>query len=264
MIKNFTVLLLLSLASNPIMAQSPYDKLSLQYTGGTYENETFHYRLMAPKTIEPGRKYPLVLFLHGAGERGDDNEAQLKYLPTEMAEAGHRDSFPCFVLAPQCRKDQKWVDVDWSKHETTDQPEEPSDQMKTAMAMLQKTIDENPIDETRIYLTGLSMGGYGSWDLASRHPEWFAGAIIVCGGGDEKQAAKLTKLPIWVFHGDADKAVPVERSRKMVKALQAAGGELIKYSELPGVEHNSWSYAYSDEAGAIKWLFEQKRADAKK
>ncbi|GAA4470193.1 alpha/beta hydrolase-fold protein [Novipirellula rosea] len=252
--------LFLSLACNFLMADQPFDELSIQYTGGSYDNETFEYRLMKPETIEPGKKYPLVLFLHGAGERGDDNTSQLKYFPTEMAGEANRKAFPCFVLAPQCRNEKKWVDVDWSDHEATAMPESPSDQMQAAIRMLERTIAEKPIDTSRVYLTGLSMGGYGSWDLTARHPEWFAAAIIVCGGGDDTQASKLVGLPIWVFHGDADSAVPVQRSRKMVAAIKDAGGKKIKYTELPGVDHNSWDHAYSQDAGAIKWMFEQAKA----
>ena len=252
--------LFLSLACNFLMADQPFDELSIQYTGGSYDNETFEYRLMKPETIEPGKKYPLVLFLHGAGERGDDNTSQLKYFPTEMAGEANRKAFPCFVLAPQCRNEKKWVDVDWSDHEATAMPESPSDQMQAAIQMLERTIAENPIDTSRVYLTGLSMGGYGSWDLTARHPKWFAAAIIVCGGGDDTQASKLVGLPIWVFHGDADSAVPVQRSRKMVAAIKDAGGKKIKYTELPGVDHNSWDHAYSQDAGAIKWMFEQAKA----
>ncbi len=252
--------LFLTLACNFLMAEEPYEELSIQYSGGDYQDEMFRYRLMKPETIEQGKSYPLVLFLHGAGERGDDNAAQLAYLPREMASETNRKAFPCFVLAPQCRKGKKWVDVDWSDASAAAMPESPSHMMNTAIKMMKRTIDENPVDTSRVYVTGLSMGGYGSWDLAARHPEWFAAAIIVCGGGDDKQAAKLAELPIWVFHGDADKGVPVERSRNMVAAIKDAGGKKIKYSELPGVGHNSWNHAYSEESGAIPWMFDQKRA----
>ena len=114
-----------------------------------------------------------------------------------------------------------------------------------------------PIDPGRIYLTGLSMGGYGAWELAARIPERFAAVAPICGGGDEAQAAKLVGLPIWCFHGADDKVVPVERSRSMVAAIKAAGGE-PKFSELPGVGHDSWTPAYRDGA-LLGWLFQQRR-----
>ncbi|QDV11591.1 esterase [Rosistilla oblonga] len=251
----------LLIACNPIMADEPYQAGSIALPGSPDQNNSqpFGYRLMKPRNIEPGKKYPLVLFLHGAGERGDDNLRQLKFLPESLATSANRDRFPCFVLAPQCPTGQQWVDVPWGDLKSTPMPEQPSRPMQGAIEVLQKTLKEQPIDRSRVYLTGLSMGGYGSWDLASRHPEWFAGAIIVCGGGDEQQAAQLKQLPIQVFHGGADTVVPTQRSRSMVAAIQDAGGTQIEYTELPGVGHNSWSHAYSDAAGALEWLFKQSR-----
>lgn len=222
------------------------------------KDETFKYRLLKPAKVEASKKYPLVLFLHGAGERGDDNKAQLKYGPTWLAEDKNREKYPCYVLAPQCHTGKKWAEVDWSAATSTPMAPEPGSQMKAVLAALDDTIKKEQVDESRLYLTGLSMGGYGSWDLAARQPERFAAVVPICGGGDEKQAAKLTKLPIWVWHGDADKAVKVERSRQMVAAIKAAGGS-PKYSELPGVGHDSWTAAYNGPENCLSWLFEQQK-----
>ena len=182
----------------------------------------FKYRLLKPATVEPGKQYPLVLFLHGAGERGSDNELQLAYLPTWLAEEENRRRHPCFVVAPQCRADHKWVEIDWSDKSSLPQRPEPTVDMAAAVAALDAVVQTEPVDSGRVYLTGISMGGYGSWDLAARMPERFAAVIPVCGGGDETTAPKLKALPIWCFHGDADRAVPVERSRTMVEAVKAA------------------------------------------
>jgi predicted peptidase len=217
----------------------------------------FAYRLLGPKSITPGTRYPLVIFLHGAGERGNDNLSQLKYFPTWMAEQSARQAHPCFVLAPQCRDEQKWVDVDWSKIESTPQSPTPTVDMLAVIAALEDTLQREPIDPARIYLTGLSMGGYGSWDLAARMPDRFAAVLPICGGGDEATAAKIKDLPIWCFHGDSDTAVSVERSRTMIEALRAAGGA-PKYSELAGVGHDSWTPAYRDP-DVLAWIFAQKK-----
>ena len=214
----------------------------------------FRSQLLAPPAIEPGRRYPLVVFLHGAGERGRDNEKQLKYLPTWMAEPALRERHPCFLLAPQCREDERWVDISWADKKSTPQGP-PTTDMLAVIAALNAVITAEPVDPGRIYLTGLSMGGYGSWDLAARQPERFAALLPICGGGDEATAPRLAKLPIWCFHGDADKVVPVERSRTMIAAVRAAGGD-PKYSELPGVGHDSWTPAYRDPA-VLDWLFAQ-------
>ena len=214
----------------------------------------FRSQLLAPPAIEPGRRYPLVVFLHGAGERGRDNEKQLKYLPTWMAEPALRERHPCFLLAPQCREDERWVDISWADKKSTPQGP-PTTDVLSVIAALNAVIAAEPVDPGRIYLTGLSMGGYGSWDLAARQPERFAAILPICGGGDEATAPRLAKLPIWCFHGDADKVVPVERSRTMIAAVRAAGGD-PKYSELPGVGHDSWTPAYRDPA-VLDWLFAQ-------
>lgn len=221
----------------------------------------FAYRLLAPASITPGNRYPLVIFLHGAGERGHDNLSQLKYLPTWMADENARKAFPCFVLAPQCRDEEKWADVNWSDLKSTPHAPTPTVDMMAVIAALEETLAREPVDPTRIYLTGLSMGGYGSWDLAARMPERFAAVIPICGGGDETTAAKIKDLPIWCFHGDADSAVPVERSQTMIEALRAAGGT-PKYSELAGVGHDSWTPAYRDP-DVLAWLFAQKKPPAK-
>ncbi|HTU24895.1 MAG TPA: prolyl oligopeptidase family serine peptidase [Pirellulales bacterium] len=218
---------------------------------------TFPYRLLKPAHIEPGKLYPVVLFLHGAGERGDDNVLQLKYLPTWLASDENRQKYPCFVIAPQCASEKKWADVDWSQPDAVP-AREMTDPMRGAIGILNEVVAANPVDKQRIYLTGLSMGGYGSWWLAEEMPERFAALVAVCGGGDESRASRLAKLPIWAWHGDADTAVPVERSRRMVAAIERAGGK-PKYTELKGIGHDSWTPAYHGENNALAWLFEQRK-----
>ena len=217
----------------------------------------FRYRLMRPATVAANTRYPLVLFLHGAGERGSDNEKQLTYLPTWLAEEATRRDYPCFVLAPQCRDEHRWVEIDWSDKKSLPQKPEMTVDMTAALAALDAVMQAEPVDPGRVYLTGISMGGYGSWDLAARMPARFAAVIPICGGGDEATAPKLKGLPVWCFHGDADKAVPVERSRTMVEAVKAAGGT-VKYTEYEGVGHDSWTPAYRDPA-TLDWLFRQHR-----
>ena len=238
-------------------AADPYETKEIKYTGGPYENEVFQYRLMKPANVEAGQSYPLVLFLHGAGERGTDNANQLKYLPRLMASDAHREKFPCYVLAPQCRSGKQWVNVPWSDVESTPLPKEPSHQLRVAIAILERTLKEEQVDRDRVYLTGLSMGGFGSWDLAARHPDWFAAVAPICGGGDEATAKSLAGLPIWVFHGGADTVVKTVRSQRMVAALKEAGGD-PKYTEFPGVGHNSWTPAY-EKTDLLNWMFEQRR-----
>jgi predicted peptidase len=240
-------------------AIEPFEVHSYSHTGGPYQNEEFQYLVLKPKHVEPGKKYPLVLFLHGAGERGvNDMPLVSKHFPQRMASDEYREKFPCFLIVPQCRPNKRWVNADWGDDKSQKMKPEPSEQMKVAIAILKKSMEKYPVDKNRVYLTGLSMGGYGSWELAVRHPEWFAAVVPICGGGDETQAERLKNVPLWAVHGDADTAVPVERSRKMIAAIKAAGGH-PKYTEYPGVGHNSWTRAYTDPNGVLPWMFEQAR-----
>ena len=235
-----------------------YDAHEYHYTGGDYEDEAFGYRLMAPAEVESGKTYPLVLFLHGAGERGDDNVKQLMYFPELMADADHREKYPCYVLAPQCRRNKWWAGL--RRRAESDESDDDGDprthQMRVVEGILAETLENYPIDRSRVYLTGLSMGGYGSWDLAARHPDWFAAVVPICGGGDASQAESLATVPIWAAHGGADPVVPPARSQEMIEAIRAAGGE-PKYTEYEGVGHNSWTPAYEAEDGVIAWMFQQ-------
>ena len=222
------------------------------------QQRELNYRLLVPRELKPGEKYPLVLFLHGAGERGSDNKAQLKHVVSIFVDPENRRRYPCFVLAPQCPSGEKWVDVNWfsKTHET---PENPAAPMALVLEVIEQLCKDQPIDTRWLYVMGLSMGGYGTWDLLVRKPEMFAAAVPICGGGDETKADKLVGLPIWCFHGDKDTAVPVARSRNMIEAIKKAGGQ-PKYTEYPGVGHDSWTPA-TKEAELLPWLFGQKRGD---
>lgn len=219
---------------------------------------TWRYRLLRPARIDPGKTYPVVLFLHGAGERGTDNEHQLLYLPQWMTEPAMREKYPCYLVAPQCRPDRRWVEVPWDDVASTPQVPQMTDDLAAAAAALAEVLAMEATDPARVYLTGLSMGSFGAWDLAARMPERFAALLPICGGGDEATAARLASLPIWCFHGAGDTVVMPERSRRMIAAVKAAGGAPT-YSELAGVGHDSWTPAYRDPA-VLDWLFRQVRA----
>jgi predicted peptidase len=214
------------------------------------------YRLLKSDHPEEGKTYPLVVFLHGAGERGSDNEKQLTHGVAEFARADNRKKYPCFLVAPQCPAGQGWVNVNWgaASHRISAKPARNGALVLELIDALRK---EYPIDPNRIYLTGLSMGGYGTWDLLMRRPELFAAAVPICGGGDDSEAAKIAKIPVWVFHGARDQAVKVERSRTMVAALKKAGGQ-PRYTEYPDVAHDSWVPAYRTPE-LMEWLFAQKK-----
>jgi predicted peptidase len=237
-----------------------FDEREVTFTGGEYTDEVFRYRVLKPAMVEPDKKYPVVLFLHGAGERGEDNRHQLAYLPELMSSEEQRAKYPCFLVAPQCRAGKWWVDPKQflaAKGEIAPL----TTQLEAAIAAFKQVLAREPVDAERLYLTGLSMGGFGTWALAAQHPKAFAAVVPICGGGQASQAERLVRVPLWAFHGDDDPVVPVARSRTMIEALRAAGGE-PKYTEFSGVGHNSWSPAYEDAAGVIPWMFEQVNAEA--
>jgi predicted peptidase len=243
-----------------VMAADPSDATVAQYEPQIYKvpdadpPRQSQYRLLKPEKLEPGKRYPIVLFLHGAGERGDDNKKQLLYLPEWMAQSDWRERYPCFLMAPQCPKEKGWSGPRLGQ--PVEQSAEPATEAEVALMALLALKGTLPIDDKRIYLTGLSMGGYGSWQLAAHHPNLFAAVVPICGGGQTAWAAQLKDVPIWAVHGDADTVVPPSKSRDMIEAIKAAGGN-PKYTELPGVGHNSWTPAYEDPHGVLEWMFQQ-------
>ncbi|MHC4248266.1 MAG: GDSL-type esterase/lipase family protein [Planctomycetota bacterium] len=221
--------------------------------------QTLKYRELRPERVEPGRKYPLVLFMHGAGGRGDDNRKQLQdagFCPKLINTADLRGEHACFIIAPQVPKNKRWVEVHWGlpSHRM---PTLPGAQMRMALELVDRAVAEYPIDTSRIYVTGLSMGGFGTWDAIQRRPKLFAAAVPVCGGGDTRQAPKLKDIPLWVWHGDKDNVVKTKRSRDMVAAVKEVGGD-VQYTELKGVGHGSWTAAYSS-VEMWEWMFAQRK-----
>jgi predicted peptidase len=215
------------------------------------------YRLLRPDAPKTGRRYPLVLFLHGAGERGRDNVGQLRHGVAAFAEPEARRRFPCYLAVPQCPARERWVDVDWSAPGGVSLDLVPARPLRLALLLLEELGREFPVDDRRVSVTGLSMGGFGAWVLIGSHPERFAVAVPVCGGGDESQANRMTDTPIWAFHGALDDVVPPSQSAVMVRAVEEAGGR-PRFTLYPDVGHDSWERAYR-EPELLPWLFAQRR-----
>jgi poly(3-hydroxybutyrate) depolymerase len=230
------------------------------YTPHVFESSTIKlpYRMLPPTKVEPGKTYPLVIFLHGAGERGNDNGKQLKHVAGRFVENEIRANFPCYVVAPQCPGGQQWVDTPWQLPKHTMPPISKS--MTALIELIGDMQKKHQVDATRIYAMGLSMGGFGTWDLAMRKPDLIAAAVPICGGADDSKGALLKDMPVWAFHGDKDTVVLTVRSRNIVAAIKAAGAS-PKYTEYPGVGHFSWNKAAA-EPGLFEWLFEQRRGAA--
>lgn len=203
---------------------------------------TLDYSLFVPPKVEAGAKLPLVLCLHGAG--GSTEAAKV------LAAPAHQAKHPCIIMAPACERGARWVDSTFRQgRERSVLPE--------LMAALDAVLREQPVDADRVYITGQSMGGVGTWGVIAAHPERFAAAVPVCGLWQVEDAPKMVRVPVWAFHGEKDGAVPVEGSRRMVEALKAAGAS-PRYTEFPGVGHGSWEPAYATDE-LWDWLFQQKR-----
>jgi predicted peptidase len=194
-----------------------------------YNGAVVKYIVYVPKGYDPEKPHPTILFLHGAGEQGDDGKKQAAQglgNAIKLAE----DKWNFIVIFPQ----KPSGGGGFMRHE------------KLLLDIIEKTRKEYKVDDKRFYITGLSMGGYGTWALACKYPTMFAAAAPICGGGDPAEAAKIKDLPIWNFHGDKDSAVPIQKSQEMIDALKAAGGN-PKFTIYEGVGHNSWDRAYREE-----------------
>jgi predicted peptidase len=215
------------------------------------------YRLFVPGACTAERPCGLLLFLHGAGERGDDNQAQLSNDALGFIAPEVQKDNPTIVVYPQCPVDMQWVDAPWANGEYRLADTPLSKPLAAALRLLAWLQTKYPVDPRRLLVTGLSMGGYGTWDLLARQPSRFAGALALCGGGDPAQAAALRDVPVWAYHGDQDAAVPVRGSRRMIDALRKAGGS-PRYTEIPGGGHDVWTIAYRDVA-VMRWLLAQRK-----
>ena len=208
-------------------------------------NSSYSYQVYVPAGLKQGEKVPVIVFLHGIGQRGEGG-----FVPSQggagLMVRSYMERMPAIVVLPQCRRGRYWND---------------SDMTEMVMATLDKSVAEFNGDSERLYLIGVSMGGYGAWHVASQYPGKFAAIVPICGGsplrsGDRftQIARKVGKTPVWVFHGAEDRVVPVSESRRMVEALKAMGGN-VRYSEYPGVGHNVWLNAAS-ESELLPWLLE--------
>lgn len=208
-------------------------------TAGDLENSPhgLKYRVLEPNLTSFPQ--PLLLFLHGSGQRGDDNTSQLIGLPSQLTEPEWRRRIPGFVLVPQCPSNS-----DWQR------------EISSLIALVEQWRNDPRVDRRRIAVTGISMGGFGTWAIVAEKPDWFAAAVPICGGGNTADAAKLVNAPIWAVHGSADSVVPVEESRRMIEAIRNAGGQ-PKYTELQGIKHDSWTTTYRDPDGVIAWISNQ-------
>jgi predicted peptidase len=223
--------------------------LSNSVTGSVADgSSSLPYRLFEPTGATPGEKLPLVLFLHGMGERGTDNVAQTTWMGG-LVNATKGGQYASYVLAPQ-------IDTSSWFQSYSDKPTEA---MSLTIQALKQVISTQNVDTRRVYVTGLSMGGMGTWDILAREPKLFAAAVPMSGGGDTRTAAEIKGTPVWAFHGSADDIVPESATTDMIQALRDAGGS-PRFTEIAGGGHEIWDGVYGDASNTLyPWLFAQQR-----
>lgn len=204
------------------------------------------YLFHLPENYDESKKYPVVLFLHGAGERGDDNIAQLRIGIGTALEDEKSPLHDAFIIAPQVPLEKLWVDTPWDVGNYLVDEREETPYLAGAVELVCETIENYPCDEKKVFVMGISMGGYGSWDALARHPELFCGGFICCGGADLTKADIFKEKTIFTYHGSADDVVPCFGTRNVVKAIKDAGGEKITYREYEGMNHWTWDRAYAE------------------
>ena len=234
-----------------------------------YEKQTYvgrdgelPYRILLPKHYNPDIAYPLVLFLHGSGERGSDNSAQLKHGGALFASDAVRDDYPAIVVFPQCPIDGYWANMEYLQTPeglTITYPR--GNTLKMEQDLLEgllKDLQKNyTVDKNRIYIGGLSMGAMGTFELVRRNPRTFAAAFAICGGANPAIAGKIDRQPWWIFHGDADQVVPIKYSQQMVDALKRIDAD-VQFTVYPDVVHDSWTATFANPE-LLSWLFAQSK-----
>jgi len=237
--------------------------------------DSINYYLFTPAMAKEGKKLPLVVWLHGGVKSNGIGGPNLPGSAFYRDE--HQEKHPCFVLRPVAIQGQNWVSPRGAGTGIHKMPDEPAKSMKAVLELIDKVVKDNPIDEDRLYVTGASMGGYGTWDIIQRHPDKFAAAVPMCGGADPSKAEALKAMPIWITHGDKDPFVPVKASREMFAAVMKARGEepavkdedkrvvktspdgSVRYVEYKGGNHNiAWDAALADPE-MIEWMFSKTR-----
>lgn len=211
--------------------------------------ESLKFRFYSKKRMSGKKRYPVLIFLHGRGSGGNDNEKQLNGIVRKFASGRFHEKNPSFVFAPQCPDDNKG----WR-----------GEYLEDVIGLVKAAVENLPVDENRIYITGLSMGGFGTWSALAEAPELFAAAVPVCGGGDPRTAKAIKDIPIWTHHGVADAVVSVEFTRRMVEALKKEKGNIkyTEYDEASGVKHDAWTPCYSNP-DVFEWMYEQRKGAKK-
>lgn len=224
------------------------------------DKDSLPYRLLLPKNFDNDKKYPLIIFLHGAGERGNDNELQLVHGKDLFINMNKNNTFPSIVVFPQCSKNSYWANVSRINNSFSflDDPTE-NTSLKLVEGMINELQRNFKINSNQIYVGGLSMGGMGTFELVYRNPDMFAAAFAICGGANPKIGEKISKTNWRIYHGDKDFVVPVKLSIDMYNSIKSFNKN-VYLKIYPNVNHNSWDNVFR-EPDLFKWLFSNSKAN---
>jgi predicted peptidase len=251
---------LLALFTSVVASSQNYDLYERHlYIKGT---DTLPYRLLLPENYDPAKKYPLVFFLHGAGERGRDNQKQLVHGGKLFIKDSIRKNYPAIVVFPQCPPESYWSNVNITTENgkrtfNFREDGEPTRAMAMAQELLKNIIRQYPVNKKQVYAGGLSMGGMGTFEITRRNKKIFAAAFPICGGAHPSTAKKMKKTSFWIFHGGKDDVVLPVHSERMAEALKKSGAD-VRFTLYPNANHNSWDPAFA-EPGLMEWLFSKRK-----
>lgn len=232
-----------------------------QYEKGSFikGKDSINYRVLLPENFDATKKYPILFFLHGSGERGSDNQSQLTHGAKLFLKEDVRKQFPAIVVFPQCSADSYWsnvnivTDVKGKREFIFREKGQPTKAMHALLGMVDHFLQKTYVDKQRVYVAGLSMGGMGTYEILRRKPRTFAAAFAICGGDHIANVQKYKKIPLWIFHGEKDDVVPVVFSTRIADQLKVLG-KPVKLTLYPEANHNSWDSAFA-EPGLLPWLF---------
>lgn len=248
-----------NIKDTPAVARTP-EALLLQLEIGKYEYRdeitgyNLPYSLILPKNYDASKKYPVLFYLHGAGERGSDNKIHLKNMMGDLYFYSGEYMFNAIVVCPQCPADD-WWNLNYNGIDN-----EPRGALGAAMRLLFNVMDNYSADRDRLYVMGLSMGGFATWTVLEYFGDIFAAGVPICGWSEPSYAPLLVDIPIWIYHGTSDGTIAFEKSEEMYKAIREEGGEKVRFTRLYGVDHDAWDHADKDTQ-MIEWLFSQKLSD---
>lgn len=244
------------------LSQEQVESLFVPKNFSASDRTRLPYRIYLPSNYDPAKQYPVLVFLHGAGERGNDNQKHLVHVVANLFNQKDTPVTDAIIICPQCPTNNQWVDTPWANGSYSTATVKESNEAAAVVELVDQIAKTYSTDPDRYYVMGISMGGFGTWDLIMRHSDKFAAAVPICGGADPSMAESIKNVPIYTTHSADDPVVPAAGTIEMVEALQNAGSTVLKYDAVTGKGHEVWK-SFSEKPEVLEWLFAQKLSDRK-